>query len=130
MKKKHILAALLVVTLNFVAFSSGSDNNKYDLSVTTYAENITKANDGDGDAMLAIAKCFETGTGVKRDLKEAWEWYGKSALEGNIEAQYIIGTLYRDGIGTKKDYKESAYWFRKAARNGHKESLLNIARQF
>lgn len=85
---------------------------------------------GDGEAMRCLAVCYQTGTGVAKDLRKAWEWYGKAAAEGNVEAQYAIGTLYRDGIGTSVNYKESAYWFRKAASNGNAKAMINIARQF
>lgn len=85
---------------------------------------------GDSESMRRLAVCYQTGAGVAKDLRKAWEWYGKAAAEGNVEAQYAIGTLYRDGIGTAVNYKESAYWFRKAASNGNAKAMINIARQF
>ncbi len=91
---------------------------------------LSDAEKGDGEAMRLTAICYLTGIGVDKDLRKAWEWYGKSAALGNTESQYDIGTLYRDGIGTKQNFKESAYWFRKAASNGHSLAMVNIAHQF
>ena len=91
---------------------------------------LNEAEAGDSEGMRRVAVCYQTGSGVEKDLRKAWEWYGKSAAAGNTEAQYDIGTLYRDGIGTARNYKEAAYWFRKAASNGHPKAMINIARQF
>lgn len=91
---------------------------------------MAEAGNGDSEAMRRLAVCYQTGTGVEKDVRKAWEWYGKSAAAGNTEAEYDIGVLYRDGIGTARNYTESAYWFRKAASNGHALAMLNIAHQF
>ena len=70
---------------------------------------IKEAEAGDAEAMRRAAVCYQTGAGVEKDLRKAWEWYGKAAAEGNTEAQYDIGTLYRDAIGTAQNYREAAY---------------------
>ena len=102
MKKRILLATSIYAILGFGLFADNTAES-YGLAPDDYTFNLSKAKEGDGDAMLTIGKCYETGTGVKKDVKQAWIWYGKAAVEGNIEADYIIGTLYRDGIGTKKE---------------------------
>ena len=85
---------------------------------------------GDGEAMRRVAVCYQTGTGVGKDLEEAIIWYGKAARAGDVEAEFDIGTLYRDGIGFPQSDEEAAYWFRKAARNGSTKGMVEIGRQF
>lgn len=85
---------------------------------------------GDGEAMRRVAVCYQTGTGVGKDLEQAIIWYGKAARAGNVEADFDIGTLYRDGIGFPQDFSEAAYWFRKAARNGNAKAMVEIGKQF
>lgn len=47
-----------------------------------------------------IANCLENGRtqGIKRNMKEAFEWYLKSAQNGHCFSQYRISNIYRDGI--------------------------------
>ena len=45
---------------------------------------------------------------TKKNLEKAFEWYEKSAENGNKIAQYNLGRCYKDGIGVEKDkVKES-----------------------
>lgn len=91
---------------------------------------LKAAESGDTEGMRLVGICYLNGTGVGKDEKKAWEWFGKSASAGNAEAQYDLGCLYRDGQGVRQNFTESAYWFRRAARNGHAKAMINIARQF
>lgn len=95
-----------------------------------YRENIEKAVQGNTESQRIVAQCYLTGTGVRKDVNEAWKWLVKAAGNSDIESQYIIGTLYRDGNGVRQSYEESAYWFRKAGKNGHHKAQVEIARQF
>lgn len=127
-----MIGLALSVAAGFSVQADASDDaaQGYFVRVADFAENMPKAEAGEAEAMRIVAICYQTGTGVAKDMRKAWEWYGKSAAAGDVEAQYVIGTLYRDGTGTKKNDKEAAYWFRKAASHGHTGALINIARQF
>lgn len=124
------LMAALAMSVGIQAYAIEDTEHGYFVRTADFEENIPKAEAGEAEPMRIVAVCYQTGTGVSKDLRKAWEWYGKSAAAGDVEAQYAIGTLYRDGIGIKKNDKEAAYWFRKAASHGHTGALINIARQF
>ena len=47
--------------------------------------------------MYNYACCFENGTGVKKDLPLAQQWYERAAKEGLPDAMYELGVWYEDG---------------------------------
>src|SRR5579863_8498579 len=56
-----------------------------------YAQSITdlksKAEDGDVQAQLALAKAYHLGEGVTKDEAEAVQWWEKAAEHGDVAAQ-------------------------------------------
>ena len=52
---------------------------------------------GDSKAIFEIGSRYADGRGVKSDMKQAAEWYEKSAELGFAPAQYRIGNLYEKG---------------------------------
>jgi TPR repeat protein len=51
-------------------------------------ETMTKANEGDKQALFFLAKMYEEGLyDSQPDLKEALKWYRKLALQGDRSAQ-------------------------------------------
>lgn len=89
---------------------------------------------GDADAQLHLARCYEQGNGIGKDLGESLKWRLKSARQGNPAAQCDLGYNYRLGIGVDRDDVRSVTWFRKAAKQGyaaaqyckHARSQLNV----
>lgn len=54
-------------------------------------------------------------------MEKSWEWYEKSANQGNAGAQYIIGEHYRARFGwthKDEDINKAVVWFKKVARFG------------
>ena len=116
-----VSAAMLPVSMSAQSLAeSGFIRN------SDYKENIEKAVQGYPESQRIVAECYLAGTGVRKDVNEAWKWLVKAAGNGDIESQYIIGTLYRDGNGVRQNYEESAYWFRKAGKNGHHKAQVDV----
>jgi uncharacterized protein len=72
----------------------------------------------DPKSLYQIGYMYDHGEGVPQDLKQASEWYIKSAEKGYARAQYRLGLLYATGAGVEKNLKESEKWYRKAAGQG------------
>jgi TPR repeat protein len=70
---------------------------------------------------------YANGFGVKKDFKQAAEWYRKAAEQGYADAQAALGVLVHDGRGVKQDYTEAAIWIRKAAEQGNKDAQLYLS---
>jgi len=56
---------------------------------------------------------------VKKDLKQAAQWYTRAAEAGFSRAQYNIAAMYETGDGVPQDYVKAAEWYQKAAEQGH-----------
>lgn len=67
------------------------------------AETKTKAESGDADAMIELAKAYEQGDGVQKNLVIALDWYRKATEVAPWSAAAIVGEWYEKGRGTKPD---------------------------
>jgi len=82
---------------------------------------------GNAQAQYELAQRFETGEGVPKNLKQAFNWYKKSAEQGLSEARFKMGWMFANGSGTRQDYFTAAKWYRVAATlSNHPESQFRL----
>src|SRR5580698_7473161 len=78
------------------------------ISSLTHAQSIpelkSKAEDGDVQAQLSLAKAYPLGNGVAKDEGEAVLWLEKAANQGDAAAQANLGNAYQLGTGVPKNY--------------------------
>ena len=65
-----------------------------------------------------IGKMHCYGLGTEQDYEKAFEWFLKSAQEGNKFAQYSLANLYYYGNGVEKDLSQAFLWYRKSSEQG------------
>ncbi|MDZ4832543.1 MAG: tetratricopeptide repeat protein [Candidatus Melainabacteria bacterium] len=82
----------------------------YEQGQYTKAYKLALSMSTDPGAQCLLGKLFEDGSGVERDLREAFDWYKLSAEQGVIEAQEKLATFYEHGTGTTRNVRESAKW--------------------
>lgn len=75
---------------------------------------------GSSDASFELAVYYETNEGAK-NLPQAFYFYTKSALQGDIQSFYEVGRLYFYGIGCDKSQEIAQLWLDKAKTLGVKE---------
>jgi len=73
--------------------SSGFAKPEVETASLPFAQLQNKARAGDSKAQIALAKRFETGNGVDRNLTKAYWWYIVAAESGNDSARQAIGPL-------------------------------------
>ena len=121
--------------------SAGAAGADAGASFETYLELAEKHNNL--DAMLKVAACYETGTGVAQSDEEAVKWYlrglgvpdvygatfddllrqfnGDDAFRirnrtpERADAMYKLGRYYEEGRGAKKNMGRAAFWYYQAA---------------
>lgn len=71
---------------------------------------LKAANMGDLGAQLNVGYMYDTGSGVKRDLKKALYWYKRAYRRGDSCAASNIGTIWRD----RMSFDRALYWFNRA----------------
>ena len=87
----------------------------------------SSANKGQAAAQYRLAKLYEAGTGVTRDLQTARTLIEKSARNGNRIAMHDLANFYANGIGgVEQDLSFAAQWFEQAAERGVVDSQYNI----
>ncbi|UDQ98870.1 tetratricopeptide repeat protein [Lentisphaerota bacterium WC36G] len=91
-------------------------------SEQTVEKILELAKAGDAKAQCAIGAILSQ----QSKLKEALEWFKKSANQGYAEAQHNIGISYYHGFAVKQDYKKAFEWFKKAAENGFVDSQFAL----
>jgi TPR repeat protein len=74
------------------------------------------AEQGDADAQLGLADCYE----YLHDDPERVKWLRRAAEQGNVIAQYNLGASYRLGEGVPENDIEAYKWFSVAAAHGWK----------
>ncbi len=73
------------------------------------------AEQGHAKAQHALGRCYEEGTGVTKNYKEAVRWYRLAANQGDVAAQGALGRCYARGRGVSRDYEEAVRWYRLGA---------------
>lgn len=87
------------------------------------------AEQGDPDRQFLYAQALDKGyCGFKIDKKKAFQWYKKSAEQGNVEADRAIGRMYLWGKGVKRSTPEALKWLHKAADRGDNHAQAEIGR--
>ena len=64
--------------------------------------------------LLNIAKGYELGIGVTKNIAQAVLIYNQAAEKGCAEAAYRLGELYEKGEGLPQDYQRAIDWYTKA----------------
>ena len=64
--------------------------------------------------------------GVKKDRKEAVNWYHQAAAKGLAEAQYMLAECLLHGYGVKKNKQEAINWYQKAADQSYHEARVAL----
>lgn len=96
-------------------------NEKFDKAFSLFMEVKDNAT-----AQYYLGIMYENGRGVAQDYKEAFQWYQRSALQGNYKAQNNVAGLYKEGHGVIQDNEEAARWYLKAATQGDPVSQTNL----
>jgi TPR repeat protein len=88
---------------------------------------ITCAKEGHDISMLELAKLYETGSGVKKDLKQAVYWLKKSSDRGFSTGQLYYGIALLTGKGVSQDIPKGQALIQKAAaqNDAHAIELIN-----
>lgn len=84
---------------------------------------------GSGGGMCFCGNVYyDGGYGVTKNLKEAFNWYQKSANKYHTGGMEILGAMYEHGYGTTKNYTQAKYWYERAANKGRAVSMYNLGR--
>ena len=90
-----------------------------------------RAEAGNKNAQLALARTYYLGIGVPQDPAEALKWFRKAGEQGEPQSERILGMLYESGsAGLTKDDKQAAYWFGRAAEHGNVPAQVRMGQLY
>lgn len=78
-------------------------------------------------AQYRLAKLYEKGEGVPRDIAAARGWAEKAAINGNVKAMHDLAVFYAEGDSGPQSYSAAVEWFRQASELGLVDSQFNLA---
>ena len=148
--RKISLMLFMTLVVAFTACKKNKSTVDVPFKYTHIDSLIMNANEGNADAQVELARCYNSGKGVKQDKAEARGWYKKASKQGNQEAiefldsfyknariaadkgdkeaQFDLGICYMNGYGygIEADSIEAVKWIRKSAeqRYAKAQSLL------
>lgn len=93
--------------------------------LTAFKLALPRATMGDPAAQLLIAEIYQKGLGIKRDTKEAAQWYKIAADSGSTEGQFSYGLKLLEGKDVAQDRKAAKIYLQKAADAGHPVAQFN-----
>lgn len=85
-------------------------------------EALKQAIAGDAKAQNQIGDAYYMGNGVAKDYKKAFEWYSKSAKQGNLDATDSLALMYGNGQYVAYNILQSEKLYQLAASQGHSAS--------
>jgi TPR repeat protein len=69
-----------------------------------------------------LARLYEVGEGVQRNIGLAVFWYTKAVAQNYALSQFAFGRMRRDGIGISRNLVDARRWFQKAAQQSLPEA--------
>jgi len=78
-------------------------------------------------AQYRLAKLYEKGEGVARDMAASRAWTEKAAIGGNVKAMHDLAVFFAEGEAGPQSYASAVQWFRQAADFGLVDSQFNLA---
>ncbi len=77
-----------------------------------------------------IGKMHCHGLGTEQDYAQAFEWFLKSAQEGNKFARYSLANLYYHGNGVEKNLSQAFLWYQKSSSQGQPYASYSVAQMY
>lgn len=92
------------------------------MTTEEFSAKLAQAQAGDKNAQNAIGYAYSNGDGVEKNLEKAFEWFLKSAEQGQLNSiMNVGGWCYLWGNGTTQDNEKALYWMEKAIALGAKD---------
>jgi TPR repeat protein len=127
-----ILGVLVGAVINVLFFGNKPTNTPQapqtpkPETVTATPESTSPVHLEDAETQFKLGQAFRLGTGVQKDVSQAFVWMQKSAEKGHADAQNMLGFMYQKGEGTPQDSVEAFHWYLLSAKQGNPTGQANL----
>jgi TPR repeat protein len=87
---------------------------------------VAAAENGENDALLALARMYEKGLGVEIDLKMAFEFYEVASETGSHNATFQLGCFYEEGLYVQTDLQQALKYYEVAKSAGNTDAVAKV----
>ena len=101
-------------SLQIIRVPKGKKEEYCKLGLEPYRDLIQEPQEEEYTILLNIAKGYELGIGITKNLAQAVIIYAQAAEKGCAEAAYHLGELYETGKGLPLEYQQAIVWYTKA----------------
>jgi hypothetical protein len=101
-------------SLKEICIPKGKREKFLQIGLEEYKDMIVERDDEEVLILLNIAKGYELGIGMAKNLAQAVLIYSQAAEKGCAEAAYHLGELYEKGEGLPQDYQRAVDWYTRA----------------
>lgn len=125
-KRPAMLCRTLFAGEQMVRPYSDEAYNLWGNSFVTIDSLLADANNGDEDAMERVAMAYLNGDEelqVKKDAKQAADWFMKLARQEHPSAQFELAMLYLQGKGVERNAEQALHWMERAKANGDENAF-------
>lgn len=120
----------MAIRLYRIVLDSDPKNEKAHKGIFNAANEILRTNSNDVDANLALAKCYQEGIGISKDMSKAVVIYIKVLKKDptNLEANLNLAKIYQEGgIGVKEDISKAITYYQAVLKLDPKNLEANLA---
>ena len=75
-------------------------------------------------ASHSVGLCYDNGEGVSA---KAYEWFLKSANNGNVDAMFAVGRCFSKGKGVAQNDQKAFEWYSQAAEHDNPQAVHKLA---
>lgn len=101
-------------SLQIIRVPKGKKEEYCKLGLEPYRDLIHEPQEEEYTILLNIAKGYEMGIGMTKNLAQAVLIYSQATDKGCAEAAFHLGELYEQGDGLPQDYQQAIEWYTKA----------------
>ncbi len=120
------------------AAAAGADDSRFTLTLTnrdwqsamkesTAPLARTASEINDAELLYRMGVAYSNGTGVTRDLNEAFRCFVKGAGLMSVKCAYRLAVAYEQGLGVDRDMAKALSWYQNAADGGDADAQFSLA---
>ena len=114
-------------TSNFAIQPAAEANSSTDSYSSAPLKDVKKlAISGNAAAQYSLGMRYANGDGLKRDNREARQWFLKAAEQGHIAAEGKVAASFWEGSGGAQDYSKAYFWGLLAQAGGDETSSVIV----
>tara|TARA_R110002111_G_C6001785_1_gene373240 strand:- start:4178 stop:5782 length:1605 start_codon:yes stop_codon:yes gene_type:complete len=122
-----ILGFIIMGVVGFVAFEYLETRNSTQ-NIISQSSSITP--EITAEEQYNLGWQYYSGEGKSQNYSKAFDYFNKSAAQGNNDSRYVLGFMYKEGQGNRADLYKAKRFLTLASENGHPYASIELAKMY